>query len=312
MPDRGFRCGRFRWTRFDDRGIGMFKFLRLIFALIDRISPNAAGRLAVSVFYSPRRFPEAKWETIGLQEGRPDAYQFKNERLGATIWGAEGRPVVLLVHGWQGRRGQLCKFALSLASKGFKVVAIDGPAHGSSKLRRTTLVEFAKAVAAACRAFGPVDSIIGHSFGAAAAAIAARSIISTQRLVLISCPYSLRHVVTGFAEYVGLPRRSHEAMYPVMENLHGCCEDELSFERIGPDLNLPTLLIHDEDDRYIPFADGKRVHRLIHGSGFQGTKGLGHMRILQSSEVIDRAVSFVTAAPSQSLNQAESCLRHRN
>jgi len=261
-----------------------------------------AGRLAVSLFYRPRRFPSAKWELNGLQRGRTEYYEFNGEQLEATLWGADG-PSVLLVHGWEGRRGQLSKIALSLANAGFRTIAIDGPAHGSSKRKRTTLVEFSEAVIAAEKRFGPFHSIVGHSFGSAASAIAIRKGLVVQRSVLISCPHSLRHVVGAFAQFVGLPDRSHESMYPYMEKLHRCHETELSFEIIGPDLRRPTLLVHDETDKYIPFADAKRVQELISNSTFLGTKGLGHMRILSDDTVVRRTVEFLATKSSYELVQ---------
>lgn len=276
------------------------KFFRLLFRLLDAISPKLAARLAVAVFYAPRKFPAANWEKTGIAQGKQDNLLFDGEQLAATVWEGEG-PTVLLVHGWQGRRSQLAKIALDLRAKGYRVVTFDGPAHGSSAKRRTTLVEFSEAVANAAKQFGPVYAIVGHSFGAAAAAIALRKGVQAQCAVLISCPFSLRHVVGGFARVVGLPSRSHEKMYPLMQRLHRCAEDQLSFENIGPDLRAPCLLIHDVTDQYIPFKDGEMVRDTIEGAELVRTKGLGHMRILQDEGVVERVSRFI-AEPAQQLS----------
>jgi pimeloyl-ACP methyl ester carboxylesterase len=217
---------------------------------------------------------------------------FDGEMLAATVWGNEG-PTVLLVHGWQGRRSQLVKIAVDLAEHGYRAVTFDGPAHGSSAKKRTTLVEFSEAVECAARQFGPLYGIVGHSFGAAAVAIAMRKGVCAERAVLISCPFSLRHVVSGFAKIVGLPSKSHEKMYPLMEALHRCPESELSFETIGPDLKTPCLLIHDATDQYIPLKDGEMVSLTIDGAQIVRTRGLGHMRILQDDGVVARVLQFV-------------------
>lgn len=174
------------------------KLFRLLFRLLDAISTSLAARLAVAVFYAPRKFPAAKWEKGGIAIGTKDTLQFDGERLDATVWPGEG-PTVLLVHGWQGRRSQLVKIAIDLADKGYRVVTFDGPAHGSSAKKRTTLVEFSEAVESAAKRFGPLHAIVGHSFGAAAVGIAMRKGVQAERAVLISCPFSLRHVVSGFA-----------------------------------------------------------------------------------------------------------------
>lgn len=254
------------------------------------------------MFYAPRKFPAAKWEKAGIALGKEDKLHFDKEELAATVWEGEG-PTVLLVHGWQGRRSQLAKIAVDLSAKGYRVVTFDGPAHGSSAKKRTTLVEFSEAVESAAKQFGPLHGIVGHSLGAAAVAIAMRQGVQAKRAVLISCPFSLRHVVSGFAKIVGLPSRSHEKMYPLMERLHRCAEDQLSFENIGPDLQTPCLLIHDVTDQYIPAKDGEMVSLTIEGSELVRTKGLGYMRILQDEGVVERVSRFVSE-PAQQLSVA--------
>jgi pimeloyl-ACP methyl ester carboxylesterase len=273
------------------------KLLRILFQLLDIISPRLAARLAVAVFYAPRKFPAANWEKAGIALGKVDTLDFDEEKLHANVWG-DG-PTVLLVHGWQGRRSQLTKIALDLSQQGYRVVAFDGPAHGSSVKKRTTLVEFSEAVQSAARQFGPLHAIVGHSFGAAAVAIAMRKGVHAERAVLISCPFSLRHVVGGFAKFVNLPSRSHEKMYPIMEQLHQCPEEQLSFKTIGPDLEAPYLLIHDATDQYIPIKDGEMVSRTIENAQLVRTVGLGHMRILQDHNVVAHITRFVSAATKQ-------------
>jgi pimeloyl-ACP methyl ester carboxylesterase len=270
-------------------------FLRLAFKLLNLVSPRLAARLAVSIFYTPRRYPASNWEQAALSAGRDDQLLFDGEPLAATIWGDNG-PTVLLVHGWQGRRGQLGKIALALMAEGFRIVTVDGPAHGSSTKRRTTLVEFAQAVEIAADRYGPLHAIVGHSFGAAASAIALRKGVDARCAVLISCPYSLRHVVRGFARIVGLPNRSHEQMYPIMQRLHRCPESDLSFDTIGPELQLPCLSIHDAADKYIPVSDGEKVSRSIAQAKWIRTQDLGHMRILQAEAVVQQVTDFVVQA----------------
>lgn len=275
------------------------KLFRILFKLLNAISPALAARLAVVVFYTPRKFPAANWEKASIALGRQAEVQFGAEKLVATVWEAEG-PTVLLVHGWEGRQSQLAKIAIDLSKRGYRVVTFDGPAHGSSAKKRTTLVEFSEAVECVAKQFGPLYGVVGHSFGAAAVAIALRKGVEAKRAVLISCPYSLRHVVSGFAKFVGLPVRSHEKMYPIMERLHQCSESELSFENIGPDLKVSCLLIHDEADHYIPVTDGEKVSSTIDGAELVRTTGLGHMRILQDDVVVQRVSRFVVESLPQS------------
>ena len=138
----------------------MLASIRLFFAVLGRLSPALAGRVAAKLFARPRRHvrPDRERELIarGSRVPLPGG-------LHATSWGAG--PTVLLVHGWEGRGAQLGAFVDPLVAAGFRVVALDGPAHGDSSGRTTTGPEFARAMVATRDAVGPLAAVVGHSFG---------------------------------------------------------------------------------------------------------------------------------------------------
>ena len=111
----------------------MLASIRLFFAVLGRLSPALAGRLAAKLFARPRRHarPARERELIarGTRVVLPDG-------LHATAWGAG--PTVLLVHGWEGRGAQLGALVDPLVAAGYRAVALDGPAHGDSPGVTTT------------------------------------------------------------------------------------------------------------------------------------------------------------------------------
>src|ERR687889_951115 len=113
----------------------MLGSIRLFFAVLGRLSPVLAGRLAARLFARPRHHarPDRERELIarGTRVALPDG-------LHATAWGAG--PTVLLVHGWEGRGAQLGAFVDPLVAAGFRVVALDNPAHGESNGSRSDLI----------------------------------------------------------------------------------------------------------------------------------------------------------------------------
>jgi pimeloyl-ACP methyl ester carboxylesterase len=269
------------------------KLLRTMFSVWGRVMPTRAAMKAVTVFYSPRRFPAARWEGAVMKRGQASTLSWRDDTLQVTTWGTAG-PQVLLVHGWEGRASQLGKFVDPLLTQGCSVIAFDGPAHGASRLQRTTLPDFADAVRAVVGKIGPVHGIIAHSFGAAAAAIAVQHGARADRLVLISPPFCIRNVVSRFARFLGIPSVAHERMYPVMERLHGCTEHDLSFERIGRMINKPALVIHDTSDVYVPASDGRAVCEILNHAQLWLTDGLGHNRIVSDDSVVRKSVDFMT------------------
>jgi pimeloyl-ACP methyl ester carboxylesterase len=88
-----------------------------------------------------------------------------DDRIVAEKWGSG--PVIYLVHGWGGRRGQLDSFVAPLVQSGHTVVAFDAPSHGDSApgmfgRGRGLLTEFSAALGAVVRHFGPAYGVIAH------------------------------------------------------------------------------------------------------------------------------------------------------
>jgi pimeloyl-ACP methyl ester carboxylesterase len=66
-----------------------------------------------------------------------------------------------------------------------------------------------------------------------------------------------------------------------------------SVQNMTRSVGLPALIIHDQDDRDIPWREGEAVARAWPHARFQRTEGLGHRRILRDPEVIDCVVRFL-------------------
>jgi hypothetical protein len=57
----------------------------------------------------------------------------------------------------------------------------------------------------------------------------------------------------------------------------------------------PMLVVHDRDDREVPFADGAAIAAVWPGARFLETSGLGHRRVLRDPAVVEAVVDFVAA-----------------
>ena len=133
----------------------MLASIRLFFAILGRVSPAVAGRLAAKLFSRPTRHRRPDRERELIARGTPVPLP---DGLSATAWGAG--PTVLLVHGWEGRGAQLGAFVDPFVAAGYRVVALDGPAHGDSSGRTTTGPEFAQAIARTREEIGPLAAIV--------------------------------------------------------------------------------------------------------------------------------------------------------
>jgi pimeloyl-ACP methyl ester carboxylesterase len=64
-------------------------------------------------------------------------------------------------------------------------------------------------------------------------------------------------------------------------------------DRAARSLRIPGLVIHDEGDRHVPFAHGAAIADAWRGAELVPQNGLGHRRILESSDVVRRIAEFV-------------------
>jgi pimeloyl-ACP methyl ester carboxylesterase len=269
--------------------------LRSAFAVLDPVAPGLAARLALRLFLTPTGRPRiAPEERDCMSRATPIAIP---ALPGIAVWSWGQGPVVLLVHGWGGRGSQMCAFVAPLLEAGFKVVSFDGPAHGQSYGVRTDMIAFTDVINRVIAYLDGVEALIGHSFGAACALLALRQ---QQRLpkkvALIGCPPNGIWVTEQFGAVLRIAPRTLARMRSLLEARHpGVLKwSDLSTEKLALTSGLPMLLVHDKDDRTIPYAEAA----LHFGSGAPhiehlATEGLGHRRVLKAAAVIERTLQFL-------------------
>jgi pimeloyl-ACP methyl ester carboxylesterase len=261
--------------------------IRLFFAMLGRISPALAGRLAANLFNRPRRHRRPDRERVLIARGTPVPLP---DCLSATAWGAG--PVVLLVHGWEGRGAQLGAFVDPLVAAGYRVLALDGPAHGDSTGTTATGPEFAQAMETTREAVGPLAAIIAHSFGGFTALLAASRGLTVDRLVVIGSPSSVPEVLREFQELIALPARALPSMVRTLEQRVGASIESFDVSTFVGHVDTDLLVVHDTDDVEVPYVNGTRLAELF-GARLLTTSGLGHRRILFAPDVVAAVVDFV-------------------
>jgi pimeloyl-ACP methyl ester carboxylesterase len=266
----------------------LLTLVRGFFSALGLVAPHTAGRLALRLFCTPRRHHRPGWERHVADGGR---LLRVGHNLAAHEWGAG--PTVLLVHGWEGRGTQLGRFVEPFAAAGYRVIALDLPAHGESAGTRTDLIECTEALRKVGRDVGPLAGIVAHSFGGAVTTLALERGLDAAAVVLIAAPSSIDDVLRRFGEFTGLSGKAMHAFRGGIERQTGVrLRDVEIFERVAA-LTVPALIVHDRGDNEVPFHDAERLAARWPRSTLHGTERLGHRRILKDEEVIRRAVAFV-------------------
>jgi len=281
----------------DVQAMSRLKILRKVFASISLFAPKFFAKRAVNLFYTPRKMPAFKLEKRLSDSAKTYSVNTSEGNINVYHWGEEFEDIVFFIHGWEGRGTQVHKFLKPLLEKNIGVVAFDGPAHGKSEGKQTTLPKFSEA---ANDVFQSLDNkgnvyILAHSFGVGAAALAIKSGLKPKKAVFIAPPYSVQNVVNNFARFLHIPEKVAEYMHDFMETKtwHNMERDKLCFITLAEYIDMPLLIIHDKEDRYIAYEDGVKVHELCENSQMISTTKLGHTRILSDRTIVDKTVNFL-------------------
>ncbi len=265
--------------------------VKLFFAVAQLVAPPLAAQLAATLFCTTRRFrrPEREQEwMLGAQQLQT---RVAGQRIAVWTWGSG--PSVMLVHGWEGRGSQLGAFIEPLVEAGYRVVAFDGPGHGGSDGRTSSVPQMARAMLQVGRVFGPFHAVISHSFGTAATTYAMAQGLLARRLVYLAPPADFDIYLDMFAAMVGISDATRQQMLTLFGSRFGVGWADLRRFNVELARDLPLLVVHDNDDLEIPAELGRQVADAWPQSRLMTTSGLGHRRVLRADHVVDAVAAFV-------------------
>jgi pimeloyl-ACP methyl ester carboxylesterase len=271
----------------------LLRLLRLVFRAGGRIAPRLTGRLACRLWYRTTRFPLPAAETRALQDASIKIQQIGRRRIATCSWGTNGAQV-LLIHGWNGRATQLAPIARSLLKTGYRVLGFDAPAHGESTGEETSIYEIADVIVELDRRHGPFHAVITHSFGGPSLALAMKRGFSAERVVCLCPPANATGLVEKFARTLHISEKTVQAMKRLIEARFGTdVWSEVSMVNNVQAQTTPAMIIHDENDRDVPWQEGYAVSQAWPGCRFLKTSQLGHHRILKDKTTIQTVIAFI-------------------
>lgn len=268
-------------------------------ALASPLAAHDDGRLAAArhAFSAPERIPLSAAEAATLVGAAEPPLRHEGVKL--ARWTLGQGPRVVLVHGWNSRGSHLLGFARPLVEAGFSVTLFDLPGHGDSGGHVASVVHAGRALRTLLKGIGLVHGIIGHSMGSAATLLAFAHGLQVRRSVHLAGPSSLTPMVKGLAQAHGLGPADAAAFAGWVEGFIGTRMACVDLERLQHGLCHPGLIVHDPEDRTVPFAASQALHAAWPGSQLETAAGLGHRRLLADADVIARSVAFIAAGRPQ-------------
>ena len=265
---------------------------RTALRVLQAASPRAAGALADRMFCTPPRWRPTPAHHAFLATSDAFTVCSDGRRVAAWRWGSG--PAVALVHGWRSRGMRFRTLVQALAERGFTAVVFDAPGHGASDGRTSSMVQFARALAAVTDRVGPLHAVVGHSLGGAASALAMREGVEVQRAVFIAAPADPGAYVDQFAQLFAVRQPALSAMRRRIARRLRTRWDVLNVPAMAREIDVPVLVVHDREDPTVPWSDGAAIAGAW-GAELVTTTGLGHHAVVGHPATVQRVVGFLAA-----------------
>jgi len=274
----------------------LLRMVRAAFPIFERVAPFISDRIFRIVFYVPLKYPVPDKEREIEEEAVTSQLDVNGKSIVVRTWGDLSKPYVLLVHGWAGRATQFRKFIPVLLQKGFCVIGPDGPGHGRSGGKTTSIPEFDQMFRAVYQKYGEPVGIITHSFGGAAILYSAMNGLPIRRLVNIASPSIADEILKTFLRAINGSWKSAERFKKYVIRRSGKPFEEFTASYAIQHLPHPIdlLVINDTEDKDVVYRSAEEIIRVYPSAKLYSTTGLGHTRILRDDQVIAHAVDFIS------------------
>ncbi|KHD88753.1 MAG: hypothetical protein OM95_06345 [Bdellovibrio sp. ArHS] len=257
---------------------------------VSRVFPKLAAQTALDLFLTPQRVPRPSSEMEWFASAKK---YILGGGIAAYEWGAEKAPLVLLIHGWSGRGTQMAAFAEPLVAAGYRVVALDGPAHGASLGVQTNVGDYSQFLLDAQKELGSFAAVIAHSFGAGCSVLAAAKGLRVEKLILVAGPSHYQKVINHYFKFIQMHTKAEKYFIEMLAEKAGISPYDMDVGAIGSQLHVKSLIVHDRDDREVRFTAAEEIQKLWPQVGILETQGLGHRRVLKDAQVIEKVVRFI-------------------
>jgi pimeloyl-ACP methyl ester carboxylesterase len=213
-------------------------------------------------------------------------------------------PATLMVHGWEDDNALWSPLIDRCAEMMRAAVAFDLPGHGWSPAEDCSVQAAGKAVLAVAEAFGPIDSIVAHSFGCPSTIWALNHGLKVPRVVLIASPVPRTETPSRARDMTRWEQAQlHDGEDPaviaralaiIAERPQARSNDrDLDVEAVLPTMTAEALVIHSMDDEQCPVANSQAMAELWPAAELVLLDDLGHRMVAQDEAVVTRVFDFV-------------------
>ena len=262
---------------------------------IQFFSINWATSFAQNLFITPLKFKTPKRELEMLENSNQTKVHLPNlnKDIIAYHYGSSSKKA-LLIHGWNGRGTQLVTIANMLLEQGYATISFDAPGHGKSPKSKTNMTEFIATCFALEKKYGPFDLVIGHSLGGMTTMNALNQGLKANKAVLLGSGDVVEDIIDDFVKQLELKQVVADTMKKRFEAQFKQTMASYCVHEAAKNVNIPVLVIHDEDDKDVPVKAAKNIYENLKQGQLMITKKLGHRKILGDKKVIANIRAFLS------------------
>ena len=267
--------------------------IHVLLTALWHLAPNAMKNIILKGFFKPTCYALTPLERQFPENSTSFHIHVHDKRIRCWKWG-QG-PGILFVHGWNGRGVNFAYFFKPFIDAGYSVITYDAPAHGKSEGHVTNYFELSDTVRSfldPSHGFN-IQGMIAYSIGASAAI----NCISKEKplidVVLIAPALKLKEILFNAFNHHGIPEIIYQNLVTDMERYYGYDVHQDNPDVLAKTISTKMLIVHDKDDRTIPYTDSKILSEKKDNIFLYTTEGLGHKRILRDNAVVDVITSYI-------------------
>jgi len=275
----------------------------LLLTVLWHLAPYATKDIILNRFFKPVSYTLTSLEKQYLENGTSFHIHVHDKDIRCWKWG-QG-PSILFVHGWNGRGVNFLYFFKPFINAGYSVIAYDAPAHGESEGQVTNYFELSDTVRSfldPSHGFN-IQGIVAYSIGSSAVINCISKEKPSVDVALIAPALKLKEILFNSFNHHGVPEIVYQGLVAEMERCYGYDVHQDNPDVLAKTILTKMLIVHDKDDRTIPYTDSKILSEKTDNIFLHTTEGLGHKRILRDNAVVDVITKYILNGQSQKDDQ---------
>jgi pimeloyl-ACP methyl ester carboxylesterase len=273
----------------------VLRYIITKFKLLSAISKKKAAQKAFELFCTPQYRNKKALPKI-FEKGERLELKVNNVAVRGWRWNHPSPRKALIIHGFESSVINFDRYVKPLIQKGYEVLAFDAPAHGRSGGRTITAPLYKQTILEINQRWGPVQSLMAHSFGGLAVCLALEEMVHNEetRLVLIAPSTESTTAIDHFFRFLHLDAGVKTEFEKIIKEKGEHEASWFSIRRAMKHIRAKVLWFHDEDDEVTPLTDVFKVKEENYPNiQFVISSGLGHRRIYRDNKVSKAAIEFL-------------------